>query len=329
VVDTIRFQIPSSILLDNDIKSKSIETVKFSHVTHEVHYRIYTSEISLGSYNRDINLFMGKDGFWYLELSIPKFILGHNIYLYYDYKHVVRLLFTELRLKLSKHFPDFTLWKIQRIDLCYAWKYENQELAETTIRTLHTLDYDRKSKSIIDDNIMFKGSSYSVKFYLKYPEFYKHDYKILKYQGKYDFAERLLNLSNGVLRFEITMRKAALVQYFKSDVYIHHINDEFIYNRFDYYLSKLMINTNSSNYLQNKQKLCSIYGVTKAGHLLLFLNFFQTLGKKELKSLFDRKTIYRNIKLLKQANINFVSSGSSQIVFKIPSPNVVNYSDIE
>lgn len=327
MIDTIRFQIPTLTSLDKEMIAKSHETVKFSHATHEVYYRIFTTTINLGSYNRDINFFQGKDGFWYLELSLPKYINGHNVYLLYDYRHALRLLHAELCRKISQNFPPIEKWNVQRVDLCYAWKYEDQEKAVQAIRSLHTLDYDRKSKTIIDDNIMFKGSSYSIKFYLKHPEVFKHDYKILKLQGNQELAERVLNVSQGVLRFEITMRKDALVNHFERNVNINDITTEFIFNRFDFYLNKLMGISNTSNYLQNRKKLIMMYGSTKAGHLLLFLNFYQTHGKKEIKSFFDRATIYRNIKLLKKANISLVDLSGSQIELRIPSPQVVNFQD--
>jgi hypothetical protein len=62
-------------------------------------------------------------------------------------------------------------------------------------------------------SLMFVGSESSVKFYMKGPEFYQHDFKRIR-NFSVDTALELLDKARGVLRFEVTLRHKAIQQIF-------------------------------------------------------------------------------------------------------------------
>lgn len=152
----------------------------------------------------------------FLEFSIPKFWIGHNIHLLYNWysalEHIRALLEVQFNLKRMR-LPDPSTWELMRIDPCYAWRLPSQEHAQAYLDNLKGLKFPYKSPVIRKDSIFFGGShsTYSVKIYLKLPEFEVHDRKELKRSGaSQTYIEHLEHLAAGVLRFEVTARKQFL-----------------------------------------------------------------------------------------------------------------------
>lgn len=149
-----------------------------------------------------------------VELSVPKFWYGHNIYLLYEFVDALRELKRRFEKQLHCKFVDVLEWELFRLDICYAWKAPSQRIARQILDSLTHLQYPRKKPVIhVGETIMFVGRTYSFKFYLKLPEFLRHDYKVLKKQkASDDWIEYLEKLAHGVLRCEATLRR----QYLKA-----------------------------------------------------------------------------------------------------------------
>ena len=153
-----------------------------------------------------------------MELSLPKFWYRHNIWLLYDFSKALDKLKELLETQLEIKFIYWMEWEIFRLDVCYAWKCPNQDISQSLLNSLKKLNYPKKQKVVYEESITFLGATYSIKFYLKYPEFMKHDYKILKKQniGR-DNLRKLQNEALGVIRCETTLRR----QYLKKNDLIH------------------------------------------------------------------------------------------------------------
>lgn len=146
-----------------------------------------------------------------IELSLPKYWYGHNVSLLYDWQKALRHLREELNrqfgLKTRWVLPPIEEWKLARVDLCYAWWFPCQDLAQRFLDSLKVLHFPRKQPTVRPESIMFVGATYSLKFYLKYPEFLAHDRReLLKQQAALEWVEYLENLASGVLRMEVTLR---------------------------------------------------------------------------------------------------------------------------
>lgn len=148
-----------------------------------------------------------------IELSLPKFYYGHNIYLLYDFVNALHLLKNQLESQLSIKFVDVLEWQVFRADACYAWKVFSQDLAQQLLDSLKRIHYPRKKPIIYPTSIVFAGNTYSLKFYLKHPEFIQHDRKaLLKQNILIENIEFLENLSLGVIRCEATLRRKYLIR---------------------------------------------------------------------------------------------------------------------
>ncbi|NEQ23555.1 MAG: hypothetical protein F6K28_31285, partial [Microcoleus sp. SIO2G3] len=121
----------------------------------------------------------------------------------------------DLRETLNRQFkfrgklalPDPECWSVLRLDLCYAWRFADQRTAQHYLNSLKHLSYPKKKPIIYETSIMFPGGTFSLKFYLKEPEFKAHDRKeLLKAKASLEWIEHLELISTGVLRCEATLR---------------------------------------------------------------------------------------------------------------------------
>ena len=189
-----------AVVIEN--KNRSIATSKVDNNKDHLIFRVYRTDLQLGSYDRNINLFVSESrpNFCFLEFSIPKYYYGNNVYLFYpssDFQHVLELVENDL-IKYFGDFPPIKTWDIFRLDLCYAWKFLDQKTSENVLEVLRSYAFSRKKSHNYDTSIMMTGSTYSVKWYLKKPEYYYHDFLQLLHQHKENYAYEIANVSEGV-----------------------------------------------------------------------------------------------------------------------------------
>ncbi|MGL6340362.1 MAG: phage/plasmid replication domain-containing protein [Waterburya sp.] len=145
------------------------------------------------------------------EFSVPKYWYGHNIHLLYDYVGAIREFRQLIQKQLNLTLPEVETWQVWRADICYAWRCPTQQIAEKILGKIKKLHFPRKRPHIYGDSIMFTGTTYSLKFYLKLTEFFAHDRKaLLKGDAKLEWVNYLEQKADGVLRCEATLRRKYL-----------------------------------------------------------------------------------------------------------------------
>ena len=145
-----------------------------------------------------------------VELSLPKLWYGHNIHLLYNFRDVIAYLkqLLERQFNLVRcRLVNLDNWQVSRVDCCYAWRLPTQQMAQQVLESLKRLHYPRKKPHIHDSSITFAGATYTVKFYLKLPEFRNHDMKaLIKQKASLDWVNHLEEKAVGILRYEATLR---------------------------------------------------------------------------------------------------------------------------
>jgi hypothetical protein len=168
------------------------------------------------SYHREIfwdipHSYIPDQTFLTLELSLPKFWYGHNIHLLYEFVNVLKFLKKLFEKELHCRFPDVMTWQVWRVDICYAWRCPSQNIAQQLLNSLKRLYFPYKKPIIYPTSIVFAGSTYSIKFYLKHPEFINNDRKaLLKDKVLFEWINHLEQKALGVLRYEATLRRKFL-----------------------------------------------------------------------------------------------------------------------
>jgi hypothetical protein len=160
----------------------------------------------------DISEFYEQDNSYLtIELSLPKYWYGHNIHLLYNYVNAIEKLRKLFQKQLNLKLPKVSDWQVWRADICYSWRCPSQRISEQILDSIKKLHFPRKRPHIYGDSVMFTGTTYSLKFYLKLPEFIAHDRKaLLKSNAKLEWINHLEEKADGVLRCEATLRRKYL-----------------------------------------------------------------------------------------------------------------------
>ena len=173
-------------------------------------------EVNHASFKREVfwdipEFYRDGDTYLMFEFSIPKYKYGHNIHLLYGYIDVLKEFKKTIQKQLHLRLPDIHDWELWRVDICYAWRCPSQRIAEAILDSIKKLHFPRKRPHIYGDSIMFAGTTYSLKFYLKLPEFLAHDCKaLLKGNARLEWINYLEKKADGVLRCEATLRRKYL-----------------------------------------------------------------------------------------------------------------------
>lgn len=333
MVDTLKFLIPID---DFHVREKILSSFdrfrKESLKTGKVEFEFHSNNLKLGSYQRTVSIKSTNEPMGlFVEFSIPKYEKGNNIEMTHP-QHlpfIMENLYQELCVVLNYKLPHFSNWQLYRVDLCYNWLFKTVEETRHAMNFIQRIDYPRKQKYVYDTSVMYKGSSYTIKFYLKGPEFRKHDLSSIEYNT----AMLLTPTANRILRFEISFKKAYLKSLFEKDkVYLEDIVDpikiESILSRF---LTKKVfcyITTETMTKEEVEKKIYDNFSKTKATNLYLFYKgyyFDEAVKARILSGGMHRSTIYRYKKDLKSIGVGFEASeiGGENILEQlvIPSQN--------
>jgi hypothetical protein len=208
MIDTIKFKVEATDDVLNKIRAKSLEFRGFDHETKRMAYQIFKKTVFVGSYHYGIVITLYDKSF-FIEFSVPKYVYNHNILLFPVEKleSVLYLLHEELERFFRCKILTPLFWEVYRLDLCYAWKFYDDDTAQKVIEYIKNQNFMRKKTANYGTSAMFVGSDYSIKFYMKGAEFYAHDYKRIKVKD-FNTATNLLDLARGIVRYEITLRHA-------------------------------------------------------------------------------------------------------------------------
>lgn len=223
MIDTLKIGIPITQRQFTKIQLQIIQDdrwqwAKIQTSTGEIKFHRYKGLANLDqqSFHREIfwdipDHYKENETYIYIEFSVPKFWYGHNIHLLYDFVKALKLLKQILEKQLNCRFADVLEWTLWRVDICYAWRCPTQVIAQQVLDSLKRLHYPRKKPTIYENSVLFTGATYSLKFYLKLPEFLAHDRKILlKQKVLLEWINSLENKATGVLRCEATLRRKYL-----------------------------------------------------------------------------------------------------------------------
>ncbi len=335
MIDTIKLlvPIPDPTLLAQ-LESTLTRFRKEDLSTGEIKFEFYASNVELGSYHRNVTIKSSKvpTGL-FIECSLPKYERGNNVEMIYprDILGIVEKLYSELCVQVKYALPHFSLWPVYRLDICYNWLLRDKAEAMHAIDFIKRIDYPRKKKHVWDTSIMHTGSAYVVKFYIKGPEFLKHDFKEIEKQS-YERAKQLAEYAERILRFEVGLKHVYLTAHFKRKaIYLADIADDtVIENVLKEYLGKVFhyINTKTTTEAEVRRILSEHFTKTKTMRLYQFYKGYYF--DEEMKAMYlagglERSTLYRYKKDLKRVGIGFslndskIGSGILEQLI-IPSP---------
>lgn len=330
MIDTIGFRVIVTQEQWNAMRLKSNEYAGRDNESKEVKFRLIKKQLTLGSYDSKITVRSFDDLNVHVELSLPKFVFGHNVYLLYpsQIEQAAVMLQDKLR-EFFGEFPPYEEWLVERLDFCYAWRFDDQRAALHALSVLKAFDYPRKNKSIYKTSVQWSNRTYTLKFYLKLDEFVAHELNSLK--DTY-FSGDVLKLADGVLRFEVTCRPAQLIELFnKKEIRIHDLADEdFFISVLDHFLKRLLSNLNphTTNNIEVFNRLTKTFSKRKAQLLMHFYKEWYSsdvYDRQLIKESYCQSTIWRKKHDLSSAGVGLPASDvPMDFSLDLPSPNVIN-----
>lgn len=333
MIDTIKFKIKVSDEFVLRFVQSAISRVTYDHQQNMMLFSLHTTSKNFSSYEYNVNLTVVEfTNTLYVEYSIPKYVLGHNV-------HTVSLdlaidSFYDLRSNIIKEFadvPDVSEWVVFRLDLCYAWKYYSDELAKQFLQALSYRKYKKYTPYKYETSFMLKGATLTHKFYLKKPEFFVHDYKIIKKSDE-EKGDGLLNYADGVLRYEITLRKKALERLFEVEkLRVHHLSESLCIQLLKLYFDDIVREMSAENISDFSviEKLRHKFSPKLVRSVYLYWSYIQRSTEQVqalLPTIFDRATAYRYDKYLRDLKIpKYATPDPKTYQFCIPSVYAVTH----
>jgi hypothetical protein len=337
MIDTVGFEIPVSQKVYRQMMDESSVKAGFEPIgdddKRKINYKFFNTKITVGSYSRDINIQLidnenkhdWENNRIYIEFSVPKMAFGHNVDLISltEFYTEVRKISEALRAKYGKGFPSYkNSWLIRRLDLCWIWKLASQDQAEQFMEVLKLLKYHAKTKQYkYPTSVSFVCQDYTNKFYLKFPEYIKHDFKALKEQGKLDLAYQVLNKAKGVLRYEVTLRSGKIAQLF-GELNLETLPNYDLKSIMRIFLDKLLkMDTTTSGSWDASLALIKMYGAAKGRILYQFWSAYYSdneIDRKVILDNYSRSQIYRNLADIKKAGVGVKYKENISIDLSIP-----------
>lgn len=330
MIDTVAFLTSANDKCIEELKKGSLETTRINHNDQSIELNYFNTRIDLPSYDRKLTIFMDEiyNHKIRFELSIPKFIYGHNLFLITEkefHKAIIDL-YNLLKEKFPS-FPHYSLWHIKRLDICYAWRFENNDTATLFLNNIKHYHLPKHRNINYETSFMSKSQNVALKMYLKNREFLKHDYPILYKSGYTTLADEIMAASIGVLRFEVGLRKEGLkVAFNKKIVYIRDINFSVVFNLLQKYFYKMFPVTTINNRLSDYDKLLITFKASKALRLYSYLTLLNNADPKLIEMSLSRRQIMYNNADLKKAGIfnqQLDLLPKQTIDFNIPSKNTI------
>lgn len=335
MIDTIKFMLPLNEVLYDAIQAKSFETVRTDKYYGWQEYKRLNTYITLN--RAKLSIFSYTPEHLFLEGSMPKLCYGHNIALFYPSQLPDFL--AHLHPVLVKYFdifPSYETWGIQRLDMCYAYKLDTTEQVESMLQLISTLRYPRKSIHIYPkETISYGGRSYSLKFYSKEKEFARFDGNKMIKDGLVNEANELMNLSTGVLRYEVTNRKSNLNGILKDTgrtlfTYKDILDINIYYDYLNKVLDSLFKGASrvTMSDIEVWSRLKATYNLTTAKKLFMFYKMLYSenpFSQHFIHEEHNATTVKRTIEALSKANVG-IPDQNAVYDFKltVPSERVVN-----
>ena len=321
MIDTVKIfaNIPQSIY--DIIRNNSIVKTSYQTSTGEVFYNIINDKLE-GSFSSSLSVRVGEGikyrftNGYYIEIegSYHKLIKGYNSHNgYYNLVEIANCLISLCNIAYNIKLPDISHWFLQRVDIAKCFDLDYNYNVCRYINNLSFCNYPRrKLKHFNDESIYLSGSSTTLKIYNKLLEFRKHDLKKL---SNYDFdVVNFCKTIDGFIRFECEIKKQKLKDIYKSNyIRVRNICYKDLEKIWSLEFMKLLkLFENDIRKVRKKEdvekRLKSLYKENLANRLYDFYMSIMCDGLKNVKNRTSDRTYYRNLKYLKDANIDLTQT---------------------
>lgn len=270
-----------------------------------------TEEIEIQGERKKVPVKVDCRPYLRVECSLHKFILGHNCFSGSDdLLSQVAFLLKRIESAFDVSLPPSLYWKVLRLDYARTYNMGSFEAVSQYIRGLFTSEFPRrKVHRFAETGLYVPGTTTTLKFYHKGPEFYKHDFKrIKKFKGDSE-AFQILEKANRILRVECEFKQKKLEQIFGCNTKIKDISIADLVPYYDVEVQKLLKEAKGNEIVRTSEdvlkRLNREYGVNLGNTLFSSWVILSTMGEMNLKKSLTKATFYRHRKLLQDAGVSW------------------------
>ena len=340
MIDTIKIFTMIDKAIYTKIANNSIIKTSYDSSTGEIFYKIVNDKLE-GSYSSSLSVRVGEgakynfQNNYYIEIegSYHKIKRGYNSHNgFYNLIDMSIKLIELVNKSYNVKLPNIHHWFLQRVDIAICYDLEENKNVRSYINSLSLCNYPRRNlKFYQDESIYLTGTTTTLKIYNKLLEFKKHDLKKLISEN-FCLDNYLINI-DGLIRFECEIKKKKLSNYYNKK-YIRILNTKYadfkeIWSEEFMKLLKIfdsdLMKVNSKKEVERRLKVIYPnkddinYMSKKASALYSFYLSIMVDGLRNVRARTKKSTYYRNIKELKNANIDFsqnIDLDFNEIIFK-------------
>lgn len=321
MIDTIKIFSNINKNIYEKIRFNSIIKTSYQTSTGEIFYNIVNDKLQ-GSYDSSLSVRVGEGGkynfvnSYYIEIegSYHKLTLGYNSHCgFYNILQICINLINMCNTAYDIELPSIQHWFLQRVDIAKCFDLENNNNVCRYINNLSFCNYPRrKLKHFNDESIYLSGTSTTLKIYNKLLEFRKHDIKKLNVDG-FDIIN-FCHTIQGFVRFECEIKKQKLKDIYKTNyIRIRNVSYKELEKIWSEEFMKLLkLFENDIKKVRKKEevneRLKTLYKEILANRLYDFYMSIMCDGLKNVKNRTSKSTYYRNLKYLKEANIDITQT---------------------
>ena len=319
MIDTIKIYTMINKITYDKIYHNSILKTSYNQKNGKILYEIVNDKLE-GSYSSSLSVRVGTGAkykfvnMYYLEIegSFHKIMKGYNSHNgYYNLSYIVNYLIGAVSYAYDVKLPSLKHWFLQRLDVAICFNLSCNSDVRKYINNLSLCSYPRRNiKHYQDESLYTTGTTTTLKIYNKMLEFRKHDMKKL-YNSNFDIDNYLKEI-DGFIRFECEIKKKKLEsiynkKYIRVDNVIYEDmkkvwSEEFM-KLLNFFESDLTIVRNKEDV---ERRIYTKYANNENKARILY-NFYSSIildGIDIVKARTPKPTYYRNIKLLKELNID-------------------------
>ncbi len=153
-----------------------------------------------------------------VEGSVHKAMLGHNVFGGPErLRPAVAWFVADISRRLGVELPPWQGWQLRRVDVAEVFDLGNFVGCAQYLHGLGLARYPRRKRLVYgDETVMFPGSTTTLKFYHKGPEFAKNGFKVVAKAFSQRTAENIQHVANAYLRVESSIKSKKLSQVYGS-----------------------------------------------------------------------------------------------------------------
>lgn len=341
MIDTIKIYTMIDKNVYNKIYHSSILKTSYNQKDGEIYYEIVNDKLE-GSYSSSLSVRVGTGAKYkfinnyYLEIegSFHKIMLGYNSHNgFYNLVEIVKYLIGAIEYAYKVNLPGIHHWFLQRADIAICYDLDNNQNVRDYINNLNQCNYPRRNiKYYQDESIYTTGTTTTLKIYNKYLEFRKHDMKKL-FKSNFDIDNYIQEIQ-GFIRFECEIHKKKLQDYYnKSFIRIINVRYKDLKEIWcDEFMKLLKLYKNDLKIVRNKKdiekRLYSLYTPVRARNLYNFYTSIMVDGLREVRNRSSKTVYYKNIKDLRNANIDLSQKYKLTLESKIIEFNPFEWKEV-